>query len=85
MILYVTVIPFHPEKDVFFVFIFQSSSFFDKNKDDGTMVIKIREDGQSEKSWNSIKNANRLTPVRTSGRLGSASPAPFHFGGFRPA
>lgn len=49
------------------------TSYFDKNDKDGIISIKIRGDGKLEKSWNKIKNANQLTPVRTSDGFGSAS------------
>ena len=49
------------------------TSYFNKNDDDGKIVIKIRGDGKLEKSWKTIKNANMLTTVRTSDTLGSAS------------
>lgn len=52
------------------------TSFFNKNDKDGKIVIKIRGDGKLEKSWNQIKNANQLTPVRTSDVLGSANTIP---------
>ncbi len=48
-------------------------SNFNQNEEDGTIIIKMRGDGKLEKSWNKIKNANQLTPVRTSDGLGSAS------------
>jgi chromosome segregation ATPase len=49
------------------------TSFFNKNEEDGKIVIKMRGDGKLEKSWNKIKNANKLTLVRTSDGLGSAN------------
>ena len=50
-------------------------SYFKQDEDDGNIVIKIRGDGQLEKSWEQIKNASLLTEikkVRTSDTLGSA-------------
>ncbi len=61
------------EKIKFNQLIFQEiTSNFNKDQEDGTIIIKIRGDGKLEKSWNQIKNANLLSEVRTIGRVGSA-------------